>query len=127
MKKIGLIILFSIGLFSVARADWELYGDNGKAEFYYDPSTVLLQSNRVSVWEMVNYSFPLNRVLSNKSHKEFNCAELTFRNLAGEFFDQKMLQGKVISESQEPDENWRLTVEGTFNHELMTMLCSKST
>ena len=127
MKKIGLIILFSIVLFSVARADWVLYGDNGKAEFYYDPSTVLLQSNRVSVWEMVNYSFPLNRVLSNKSHKEFNCAELTFRNLAGEFFDQKMLQGEVISESQESDENWRSTVEGTFNHELMTMLCSKST
>ena len=127
MKKIGLIILFSIGLFSVARADWVLYGDNGKAEFYYDPSTVLLESNLVRVWEMVNYSFPLNRVLSNKSHKEFNCVELTFRNLAGEFFDQKMLQGEVISESQEPDENWRLTVEGTFNHELMTMLCSKST
>jgi hypothetical protein len=127
MKKIGLIILLSIGLLSVARADWVLYGDNGKAEFYYDPSTVLLQSNRVRVWEMVNYSFPLNRVLSNKSHKEFNCVELTFRNLAGEFFDQKMLQGEVISESQEPDENWRSTVEGTFNHELMTMLCSKST
>jgi hypothetical protein len=63
VKKIGLIILFSIGLFSVARADWVLYGDNGKAAFYYDPSTVLLQSNRVSVWEMFNYSFPLNRVL----------------------------------------------------------------
>jgi hypothetical protein len=47
--------------------------------------------------------------------------------LAGEFFDQKLLQGKVISESQEPDEDWRSTVtEGTFNHELMTMLCSKS-
>ena len=127
MKKIGLIILLSIGLLSVARADWVLYGDNGNAEFYYDPSTVLLQSNRVRVWEMVNYSFPLNRVLSNKSHKDFNCVELTFRNLAGEFFDQKMLQGEVISESQEPDENWRSTVEGTFNHELMTMLCSKST
>ena len=125
MRKTGLVIFCRIGLFSFAQAEWVLYGDNGKAAFYYDPSTVQLENNRVSVWEMVNYSFPLNRVMSNKSHKEFNCVELTFRYLAGEFFDQKMLQGELVSKSQKPDESWRSAVEGTRNHELMTMLCSK--
>ena len=42
MKKISLVILFWMGLFSIARAEWVLYGDNGKAAFYYDPSTVLV-------------------------------------------------------------------------------------
>jgi len=50
MKKIGLVILCWVGLFSVAQAEWVLYGDNGKAAFYYDPGTVLLKNNRVSVW-----------------------------------------------------------------------------
>jgi hypothetical protein len=125
MKKISLVILFWMGLFSIARAEWVLYGDNGKAAFYYDPSTVLVQNNRVTVWEMLDYSFPLNRVLSNKSHKEFDCADLTFRYLAGEFFDQKLLQGELISKSQEPEEDWRSVAEGTRNHELMTMVCPK--
>ena len=126
MKKIGLVILCWVGLFSVAQAEWVLYGDNGKAAFYYDPGTVLLKNNRVSVWEMVDYSFPLRGVLSNKSHKEYDCVKLTFRNLAGEFFNQKMLQGDVVSKSQEPEEDWRSAVKGTRNYELMTMLCSKS-
>ena len=125
MKKKGLIILFWMALSSVARGEWVLYGDNGKAAFYYDPGTIRLENNRVSVWEMVDYSFPLNRVLSNKSHKEYDCVERTFRNLAGEFYDQKMLQGELISQSQEPEEIWRSTVEGTRNHELMTMVCPR--
>jgi len=125
VKKIGLVILLWIGFFSLAKADWVLYGDNGKAAFYYDPGTVVLENNRARVWEMVDYAFPLNRVLSNKSHKEFNCVERTFRNLAGEFYDQPMLQGQIISESQEPEEDWRSTVEGTRNHELMVMVCPR--
>jgi hypothetical protein len=64
MKKIGLVILCWIGLFSIARAEWVLYGDNGKAAFYFDPTTVLVQNNRVSVWEMLDYSFPLNSKVS---------------------------------------------------------------
>jgi hypothetical protein len=127
MKKTGLAILFWIGLVSVARADWVLYGDNGKATFYYDPGTVLLQNYRVSVWEMVDYSFPLNRVLSNKSHKEFDCLDLTFRNLAGEFYDQKMLQGELVSGSEEPEEDWRPVIKGTRNYDLMTMMCANLT
>jgi archaellum component FlaF (FlaF/FlaG flagellin family) len=46
-----------------AHAEWILYGDNGKAEFYYDDKTIVTNGIYVTVWEMLNYSFPLNSEL----------------------------------------------------------------
>lgn len=79
----GLIAFFSLTL---THADWIEYADNGKAVFYYDPATVQINKDKVIVWEMLNYSFPLNRVLSSKTRKEYDCGKQLFRNLSGEFF-----------------------------------------
>ena len=106
-----------------AHAEWRLYGDNGKAAFYYDPDSVVQAPGRVTVWDMLDYSFPLNRVLSAKTHKEFDCDTQRFRNLSGEFFAGPMLSGERISGSDLPDENWRQAVEGTLNLELLKLLC----
>ena len=92
-----------------AQAEWLLYGDNGKAAFYYDPASVNTQQGRVTVLEMLDYSFPLNRVLSAKTHKEFDCEKQKFRN----------------SGSDTPDEDWREAVQGTRNLELLQLLCPK--
>jgi len=108
-----------------AQAEWQLYGDNGKAAFYYDPASVNTQQGRVTVLEMLDYSFPLNRVLSAKTHKEFDCENQRFRNLSGEFFAGQLLSGERISGSDTPDEHWRQAVQGTLNLELLTLLCPK--
>ena len=61
---LGLLLSFS------ARAEWIMYGDNGKAEFFYDKKTIIKNGKFVSVMEMLNYSFPLRGVLSNRATKE---------------------------------------------------------
>jgi len=72
---------------------------------------------------MLNYSFPLNRVLSNRSRKEFDCSKGKFRVLGGEFFAGPMLSGEIISESQEAESTWRIPDQGTRNMELMLLVC----
>ncbi len=74
---------------------------------------------------MLNYSFPLNRVLSSKTRKEYDCGKQLFRNLSGEFFAGPLLSGERISASEEADNDWRVAVEGTRNLELLQMLCPK--
>lgn len=116
-----LLLLFS----SVAQAGWVLYGDNGKAEFYYDDQSIVSSGATVSVLEMLSYSFPLNGVLSNRSRKEYNCVSQEFRNLEGEFYSEPYLQGRTVSSNSDPDDSWRPVIEGTRNLELMQIVCGK--
>jgi hypothetical protein len=120
MLMIGLLLASN-----VAHADWVMYGDNGKAEFYYDDKTINAKGGTVSVWEMLSYSFPLNGVLSNRSHKEYKCEAREFRNLEGEFFSEPYLKGNKISSGADRDDEWRPVVEGTRNNELMDIVCGK--
>lgn len=110
---------------NVAQAGWVLYGDNGKAEFYYDDQSIVISGATVSVLEMLSYSFPLNGVLSNRSRKEYDCASQHFRNLEGEFFSEPYMKGRTISHSADPDDSWRPVIEGTRNLELMQIVCGK--
>ena len=119
----SLLLYVACALLTPALAEWKLYGDNGKAEFFYDPTSIVVQGDKVAVWEMLNYSFPLNRVLSNRSHKEFDCSKGKFRILGGEFFAGPLLSGEIISESQEADSAWRIPDQGTRNMELMVLVC----
>ncbi len=104
-------------------AEWILYGDNGKAEFYYDDKTVVTNGSNVTVWEMLSYSFPLNGVLSNRSHKEYDCKAVQFRNLQGEFYNAPYLKGEKISSNMDPEDNWRPVINGTQNQHLMQLVC----
>ena len=119
----SLLLYVVCALLTPSQAEWKLYGDNGKADFYYDPTGIVVQGDTVAVWEMLNYSFPLNRVLSNRSRKEFDCSKGTFRILGGEFFAGPLLSGEIISESQEAESAWRIPDQGTRNLELMLLVC----
>ena len=118
---LGLLLSFS------ARAEWIMYGDNGKAEFFYDKKTIVANGKFISVMEMLNYSFPLRGVLSNRTTKEYDCSQSKFRNLVGEFFSGKNLSGDKVSESSGEDEGWRNVIGGTQNEELMNIVCGKPT
>jgi hypothetical protein len=117
--------LFLILVVTSTHAEWVLYGDNGKAEFYYDDKTIITNGSHVTVWEMLSYSFPLNGVLSNRSHKEYNCKEAQFRNLQGEFFNAPYLKGDKVSSNADPEDNWRPVINGTQNQHLMQLVCGK--
>ena len=123
MTKTWLLGLLLVS--SLAQAEWVLYGDNGKAAFYYDDKSIVSSGNSVSVWEMLIYSFPLNGVQSNRAHKEYNCASLQFRSIEGEFYSEPYLKGKTVSSNADPDDPWRPTVEGTRNQELMHIVCGQ--
>lgn len=124
MKK-SLILLLLIVSFTPVHAAWVQYGDNGKAEFYYDESTIVATGNLVTVWEMLNYSFPLKGVLSNRALKEYDCAKSLFRTLEGEFFSGQRLSGDRVSSNVDPNEPWRPIVSGTRNQELMDIVCGR--
>jgi hypothetical protein len=126
MKLRALLVLLLMLSVTVARADWTLYGDNGKAEFYYDDKSVIVAGSQVSVWEMLNYGFPLNGVLSNRSHKQYDCSTETFRNLSGEFYSEPMLKGNRVSSNVDPEDTWRPVIEGTQNQALMRLVCGRS-
>lgn len=121
IKRIATALVLTL-LAGSASAEWVLYGDNGKAEFYYDDKTVAT-GNHVTVWEMLSYGFPLNGVLSNRSHKEYDCAGSKFRNLEGEFFSAPYLKGERVSSNADPEDTWRPVVTGTRNQELMQLVC----
>ena len=121
MKKLLMAFMLVSG---VAHADWVMYGDNGKAEFYYDDKTINTSGGTVSVWEMLSYSFPLNGVQSNRAHKEYKCEARQFRNLAGEFFSEPYLKGVRVS-SNDSEDDWRPVVDGTRNSELLDIVCGK--
>ena len=126
MKNLMMGLIMGLSLASnLAHADWVMYGDNGKAEFYYDDKTINATGATVSVWEMLSYSFPLNGVLSNRSNKEYRCDAREFRNLEGEFFSEPYLKGQRISIGADRDDEWRPVVEGTRNNELMDIVCGK--
>jgi hypothetical protein len=118
-----LVLLILTLVAANAHAEWILHGDNGKAEFYYEDKTIVTNGSYVTVWEMLNYSFPLNDVLSNRSHKEYDCKATKFRNLQGEFFNAPYLKGEKISSNMDPEDNWRPVVEGTQNQHLMQLVC----
>jgi hypothetical protein len=123
MKK-----LFGVMLLACAanvNAAWIQYGDNGKAEFYYDDATIMVKGNLVTVWEMLNYSFSLKGVMSNRALKEYDCAQSRFRTLEGEFFSGQRLAGDKVSSNVDPDDPWRAIVPGTRNEELMDLVCGK--
>ncbi len=123
MKKI--ILLLMLVYSANASAKWVQYGDNGKAEFYYDDATIIATGNLVTVWEMLNYSFPLKGVLSNRARKEYDCSKSLFRTIEGEFFSGQRLTGDKVSSNVDPDDPWRPTVSGTRNQELMDIVCGK--
>jgi hypothetical protein len=118
-----LVLLILTLVAASAHSEWILYGDNGKAEFYYDDKTIVTNGSYVTVWEMLSYSFPLNGVLSNRSHKEYDCKAAQFRNLQGEFFNAPYLKGEKVSSNMDPEDNWRSVVEGTQNQHLMQLVC----
>lgn len=106
-----------------AIAKWIEYGDNGKATFYYDDRSIAMSGTIARIDEMLNYGFPLRGVMSNRSTKEFDCGQQTFRYLSGEFYAEPDLGGKRISESDGADDSWRAVIEGTQNWELMRIAC----
>jgi hypothetical protein len=122
MKTFAFVLLL---VSHAAQADWVLYGDNGKAEFYYDDQSIVSAGATVSVVEMLSYSFPLNGVMSNRARKEYNCASREFRNLEGEFFSEPYLKGQTVSSNADPEDSWRPVVEGTRNLDLMQIVCGK--
>ncbi len=125
--RVKIAVLLSAALAAgPAAARWVEYGDNGKATFYYDDGSVRTHGSTATVDEMLNYGFPLRGVLSNRSTKEFDCVQHTFRYLSGEFYSELNLGGKKISESGGEGENWRPVVEGTQNEELMRIACGSA-
>lgn len=106
-----------------ASAAWVEYGDNGKANFYYDDQSIQVAGNFATVVEMLNYGFPLRGVLSNRSTKEFNCATPSFRYVSGEFYSEPNLGGQRVSASDGADDQWRSVIEGTQNEVLMRIVC----
>jgi hypothetical protein len=107
-------------------AAWIQYGDNGKAEFFYEDSSIIVSGNNASVLEMLNYSFPLKGVLSNRARKEYDCNAERYRTVAGEFFSGQRLTGERISSNIDPEDPWRPVVEGTQNQVLMNIICGAS-
>lgn len=104
-------------------ANWIEYGDNGKATFYYDDSSIAMSGRLARIDEMLNYGFPLRGVMSNRSTKEFDCERRAFRYLSGEFYAEPNLGGTRISESDGAEDQWREVIEGTQNWELMRIAC----
>lgn len=123
MNKIFALMLLACA--THASAAWIQYGDNGKAEFYYDDATIIVTGSRVTVWEMLNYSFSLKGVMSNRALKEYDCEQSRFRTLEGEFFSGQRLTGDRVSSNVDPDDPWRPIVSGTRNEELMGLVCGK--
>ena len=85
LPKIILTILLAVTT-SNAIAEWVAVGINDGGDIYADPSTILNDGNRVTIWTLIDYKMPrafgrLKPLMSMKVQTEFDCKEKQTRDL----------------------------------------------
>jgi hypothetical protein len=99
------VLLFS----SSVVAEWTLiahsdYGDS----FFVEYDTIKKENEYVYYWELVNYPSSLqDNIYSAKNYFVLDCKKYLFKFLKDIYFSEEMGKGKIISQSEVPDEFWR--------------------
>ena len=126
MKWLLLVFAFTF-LSTNAMAEWTavITGKNDRgAIYYFDYSTIRKASNRVKVWELIDFSIAQKVGLSMKSQAEFDCENEQSRLLFILSYDKNMGMGEPNNTVNEPSE-WQPVVPESVGEALFKAACGK--
>jgi surface-adhesin protein E len=113
-------------------AEWvavkKQYQVPGVETAYFDPDTIRQEGNRVTIWQLTDIKWLPGtltpRLLSKKTHKQFDCVKHRLRVLAVTEFSRQMGTGKQADGYIE-NGNWMPVEPGSVNQALWEVACGK--
>ena len=108
----------------------------GLQTVYVDPDTIRRERNLVTLWQLIDFKgmqgnagmgplgFGPHRLLSTKTHKQFDCAEKRLRLLAFTEFSRRMGTG-IAANGYVDTGNWISVEQDSINHALWEVACGK--
>lgn len=134
MKKIGLLILFLLGVLPlVAHADWiELGGGKGSA-LYLDPTkTASIDSSSKRAVILLSYEdrqqFPNGKPYQSAvSRIEADCRAFKFKFVANFYYSEQMGKGELTLSSNIPlhEQEWKYPAPNSAMETALNQICSK--
>ena len=103
MKKLLLILSFTLGLATAANAEWVLASKTASTDFYMDPN-VREGDGFVYAWFLMDYLRPDDGVLSIEVYKRIDCNSYGQQWLSMIFYKRNM--GRGAGEDFSPDDDW---------------------
>jgi hypothetical protein len=108
-----------------AWAEWVLFLDQEKAQFFYDPATIRKDGNMRRVWTLQNLIRPSEEgAMSNRIRVEYDCKEESYKILGGSIHSQPMTGGDVLHSFVE-DNKWRVIAPDTASDVILKIVCAK--
>lgn len=127
MTRLLLITLLMLSS-GPAYAEWVEVGTTDDATIYFDPETIRRDGDRVKMWRLFNYknvkTVLSNSSLSSNAQDEYDCAEVSSRNLALTFFSGHMGTGKV-NHTESVEARWQPVRPGSAMNSLWKLVCDK--
>ena len=126
MKWLLLVFAFTF-LSTNAMGEWTtvINGKNDRgAIYYFDYSTIRKASNRVKIWELIDFSIAQKVGLSIKSQTEFDCENEQIRPLFILSYEKNMGMGEPNNIVSEPSE-WAPVVPESVEEALFKAACGK--
>ncbi len=131
MKIRNYLVLILMMMAGYASAAWQaIEEDRG---YYFDPSSVQTQGQRVKVWGLQNYetALPLGNsfTLSKRIMIEADCLQTQFRTVSFAFMTEQMGEGEMIAgyplTQGTPFSRWRSPMPNSFELALFNQVCRK--
>jgi hypothetical protein len=134
MKKL-LLTLMLVVVSSSAMAEWAEVGwaEDGNATFYADPATIRKSSNKVKMWNMLDYKIGTVIKLSYQSYiyvrslrrqTEYDCKEEKQRILYVDLLSGNMGSGETVFTAHKEDD-WVPIPHGAANLIFWKIACGK--
>lgn len=128
MKKIfaTTLLLFSVNSF----AEWTLFTGSDGVDVYLDISTLKKVEKNLRVWTLYSFSSPKTLKVADKVHQsimsyqEVDCVQEKSRNLALQFFKEKMGEGGVVYSTNDAGE-WSYHAPNSIGHLMIKVVCAK--
>ena len=107
----------------------------GLQTVYVDPDIIRREGNLVTMWQLIDFKLMQgnagmgilgvgHRVLSTKTHKQFDCAEKRLRLLAFTEFSRRMGTG-IAANGYVDKDNWLPVEPDIINQALWEVVCGK--
>lgn len=125
-RSLGVMLILMAGH---ANAAWQAI--NTDRGFYFDPSSIQTQGQRVRVWGLQNYETALSLgssfTLSKKIQIEADCLQSQFRTVSFAFMTEQMGEGEMIAgyplTAGTPFSRWRSPMPNSFELALFNQVC----
>lgn len=110
-------------------ADWIKIGGNANSTVYFDPSSIQLQKDTVTMWNIMDLSAPDASLgtpyRSMKSLAEYDCKKILYRFIESQHFAGQMIEGELLLRNAIPSD-WNPVPPHSAVKSLWKIACGNS-